>query len=160
MYTYDLNSGWVKRKVTGEDALSTAVPTPDQLSEMSEYAENLRLLPEEDGKHVVAFDVSPDFFSKYSEGLTDPSGILKDYLKDIEVSVTYCIDESTMYADNVEVDLSMKGIPLFGDISGFISIAFSEFDQPVDITLPAEAMNAPEKELLPGDIPSMPGLGL
>jgi len=159
LYTYDPNSGWVKRKITGEDDLSTAAPTPDQLAEMSRYAENLRLLPEEDGKYVVSFDVSPEFFNKYSEGLTDSSGLLKDLFKNIKISIIYRIDKSTMYADNVDVDVSVKGVPLFGDIIAFTSITFSEFDQPVTIVLPPEAQNAPEKELLPGDIPSIPGMG-
>lgn len=159
-YTYDSNSGWVKRKITGADGVSTPAPTPDQLSEMSRYAESLRLMPEEDGKYVVAFDVSPEFFDQYSEGLTESSGIMEDFLKDIKVSVIYKIDKSTMYADNVDVDISLEDTPLFGDITAYTSITFSEFNQPVTIVLPAEAQNAPEKELLPGDfdIP-IPGMG-
>ncbi|MBU4194657.1 MAG: hypothetical protein KKF66_06650, partial [Actinobacteria bacterium] len=75
-------------------------------------------------------------------------------------SVIYKIDKSTMYADNVDVDISLEGTPLFGDITASTSITFSEFNQPVTIVLPAEAQNAPEKELLPGDfdIP-IPGMG-
>ncbi len=159
VYTYDPNSGWVKRNITGEDNLSTAAPTPDQLAEMSREAENLRLLPEEDGKYVVAFDVSPEFVDQYSEGLTDSSGLLKDLFKDIKINIVYRIDKSTMYADNVDVEVSMKGVPLFGDITAFTSITFSEFDQPVTIVLPPEAQNAREEELLPGDLPSIPGMG-
>ena len=159
VYTYDPNSGWVKRKITGEDGLSTVAPTPDQLAEMSSYAENLRLLPEEDGRYVVAFDVSSEFFDQYSEGLTDSSGLLKDLFKDLKINIIYRIDKSTMYADNVDMEVSIKGVPLFGDITAFTSIAFSEFDQPVTIVLPPEAQNAPEEELLPGDLPSIPGMG-
>lgn len=159
MYTYDPNSGWVKRNITGEDDLSTAAPTPDQLAEMSRDAENLRLLPDEDGRYVVAFDVSPEFFDKYSEGLTDSSGILEDLFKDIKINIIYRIDKSTMYADNVDVQVSVKAVPLFGDITASTNITFSEFDQPVTIVLPPEAQNAPEEVLLPGDIPSIPGMG-
>lgn len=166
-YTYDPNTGWIKQKISGTEDAGTAVPTHDQIVEMGRYAENLRLLPEEGGSYVVAFDVSPKFYEQYTTGSTDGeaegdiSGMMADLLKGIEISIVYKINKETLYADAAIIDMSLNDMPMLGDVTASMDAAFSDYNKQVSIVLPPEAQNAKEEELLPGElnIPSVPGLG-
>lgn len=173
-YTNDPNRGWVKQQVdTLEDVSSSGVMTHEQLGQMSKYAENQRLLPDESGNYVVAFDVSEKFFDEYLSGFqevpegdapgqeeaSEVSGLLQDLLKDMKISIIMKIDRQTYLVDEAEISMVMKDIPLMGDVSADTGMLFTEYDQPVTIALPPEASGAKELQY-DGGLPNIPGLGL
>jgi hypothetical protein len=176
MYSYSPVAGWTKQKVENLEQLqSTGITSPSDLTELSKYAENLKKLPDEGNNYVISFNVGTKFFDEAlgaAEGATsseDATGsqevdemmqMVKEMVKGLKVKVVMKIDKKSFYTSEADIDASMKGVPIFGDISIAVDSAFSDYNAPVEIALPAEAQNAKEVTGgLPSGLPGLPGLG-
>lgn len=176
-YSNDPTTGWSKTKYQGSGGLSSGVITPGSISDMTKYAKQLKLGPEEAGKYVISFNIGSDFIdqlfdqamgqstapTEQDEATKQLVQTMKDMLKGIEMGMVYKIDKKTLLGDQVEVKMSMKSAPALGDVSVDMTANLYDYNVPVAITLPPEAQNAPEKQVGPGgipNIPSIPGLGM
>jgi hypothetical protein len=149
------------------------------LTELSKYATDMKLTTDSSGQYVVTFDVGPKFFEQVldeaagtseTEGSTPSSEdqqaaeqlaqTMKDMMAGIQMGVVYKINKSTMLADSSSLKMSMKDAPIVGDMSADMTMNFSNYNDPVTITLPAEAQNAREVQPGPSGIPSIPGMPL
>lgn len=161
-YAYDSDTGWEKYPVDRLDEVNQPF-THEDLLEMSEYAENLRMLPDEGGNYVIAFDVSPEFFDRYAggvsgeEGEDEVSGLLQDMLRSVKISAIYKVDKESMLATEALLEIELPSIPTMGEVDSVTEMVFSGYNEPVTIEVPPEAQAAPEKELK--DLPGLPGLG-
>jgi hypothetical protein len=166
----------VKQKVDSAQELGGGILTPGQITGLGKYAENLKELPEEGNNYVLSFDVGSEFFEKTLAGAEQPGSqpasedqqsaqdmvkLAREMLKGLEMSVVMKIDKSTYYPSETTIKMSLKEIPIIGDMSVDMKMAFSNYNEPVTVALPAEAQNAKEIQGgLPGGLPSIPGLGL
>lgn len=177
VYTYSASSGWEKQKIQSVKDLSAGMVTPGNLSALTKYAQNVKKLPDKGNNYVISFDVGSKFFENAlsevgQEASSAPSSaeqstakevgdLFKGVAAGIKMSVVMKVDKTSYYPTEVTVTASAKGIPVLGDVSLDSTVAFSDYNQPVTVTLPAEAASAKEKTTgLPSGIPSVPGLGL
>lgn len=173
-YQYDPNKGWSKSKVgSTSDLSSSGILTPSSIADLTKYAENMKLGPVKNGKYVLTFDIGAKFFDQVfkqaaqgAEGST-PTGTsaqsaqqlaeaMKELLSGLTMSMTYKIDKTSDLADSASIKVSLKGSAL-GDATADINLNFSDYNAPVTITVPPEALNAPEQQTT-GGIPSLPNL--
>jgi hypothetical protein len=176
LYSFDANKGWTKEKVNGASVQSNLL-TPSGVAGLAKYAENVKLSTGTPTQYVVTFDVGSKLFEQMlsqatsgtqstapaSQAEQQLANSMKDMLKGIKMGVVYKINKSTGLADSAAVSMSLKGTPVVGDISVDSAVTFTEYNVPVNITLPPEAQNAPEVQPNPSgipNIPSIPGLGL
>lgn len=175
-YSFDTTTGWVKQKVDSAQELGSGMLTPGQITGLGKYAENLKELPEEGDNYVLSFDVGSEFFEKTLTGAEQPGSepasedqqaaqdivkLAREMLKGLKMSVVMKIDKSTYYPSETTINMSLKDAPIIGDMSVDMKMAFSDYNKPVTVALPAEAQNAKEIQGgLPGGLPSIPGLGL
>lgn len=177
VYTYSASSGWEKQKIQSVKDLSVGMITPGNLTALTKYAQNVKKLPDEGNNYVISYDVGSKFFENalsevdqqassapssaeqsVAQGMGD---LFKSVAAGIKMSVVMKVDKTSYYPTEVTVTASAKGIPVLGDISLDSKVAFSDYNQPVTVTLPAEAASAKEKSGgLPSGIPSLPGFGL
>jgi Family of unknown function (DUF6612) len=177
VYTYSASSGWEKQKVQNVKDLGVGMITPGNLTALTKYAQNVKKLPDEGNNFVISFDVGSKFFENtlnavdqqassapssseqsMAQGLSD---LYKSVAAGIKMNVVMKVDKTTYLPSEVTVTASAKGIPVMGDISMESKVAFSDYNQPVTVTLPPEAASAKEKPPgLPSGVPSLPGLGL
>ncbi|HEY5530791.1 MAG TPA: DUF6612 family protein [Candidatus Anoxymicrobiaceae bacterium] len=174
MYSYSPAQGWEKQKVdSAQQVLGTSFVSPDQISEMSKYAQNLKKLPDEGNNYVLSFNVSSKFFEKALSTSTGSSSspsqskpdqstmeLIKGLLQSLSMKVKMNIDKTTYYPSSTNVTISIKGAPLVGDVSGAMDMAFTDYNTPVTITLPPEAQAAKEVAPSATGLPTIPGLGL
>jgi Family of unknown function (DUF6612) len=174
-YSYSPNSGWEKQKVQGVKDLTTGVIDPGNLATMIKYAENLKKLPDEGDNYVVSFDVGNKFYEEILKAVGEESSapttaeqstaqevsdLLKGVIGDVNVSMVMKINKTTSYPSEATVKATAKDIPMMGDVSLGSKMVFSDYNVPVTITVPPEALNAREVESgLPSGIPGLPGLG-
>jgi len=176
-YTNDPVKGWTKQKVTpGQFAQSGAI-TPESISSLTKYAENMKLAPDQNGMYVITFNVGPQFFEQAlnqassastgdasaDQAAQQLSQTLKDMLKGIQMTAVYKVNKSTMLADSANIKMFMKGAPVLGDVTVTMNMTFTDYNAPVTITLPPEAAGAQEVQPSPSgvpNLPSIPGLGL
>ncbi len=177
-YSYNPNKGWSKSKVSSAtDLQSSGIVTPGSISELTKFAENMKLGPVQNGKYVLKFDIGSKFFDEIfkraaqgSQSST-PTGTagqstqqlaqaMKELLSGLTMSMTYKIDKTSGLADSASIKVSLKGSAL-GDATADINLTFSDYNAPVTITLPPEAQNAPFQDNggIPS-LPSIPGLGI
>ena len=175
-YSYNPDTGWVKQKVDSSQQLTSGFMTPSQLTDLSKYAENLKKLPDEGNNFVISYDVSSKFFEKTLEGTATGSSapateeekaaqdmveLAKQMLAGLKMTVVMKIDKTTYYPSETKVTMTLKDAPLLGDMSVDMKIAFTDYNQPVTVSLPPEAQNAQEVPSgTAGGIPSIPGLGI
>ncbi len=167
-YSYSATTGWVKQKV--EDAQEFALMTPNQINELSKYAEDAKQLPDEGNNYVISFNVGSKFFEQTLEGAeksdsspADPQTLemAKALFKSLNMSMVMKIDKTTYYPSETTVKMSADSVPILGKTDVALKMLFTGYNQPVDVTLPPEAQAARE---LPagtsGGLPTIPGLGL
>jgi hypothetical protein len=180
IYTNDPTTGWTKQKAeSSSGSISSSMLSPTGVADLSKYAKDMKLEPEQGGKYVVAFDVGSKFFEDMLDQASTSTGTqsstpssedkkaaqelaqtMKDMLGGLQMNVVYKIDKSTMLADSTTVKMSMKGAPIVGDVTVDMTATFADYNAPVTITLPPEAQNAREVQPGPSGIPSIPGLPL
>ncbi|MBU1944622.1 MAG: hypothetical protein KKE36_13225 [Actinobacteria bacterium] len=169
VYTNDPATGWYKQKAD-EAGTSSTMMSPQDLEELSKYAENVTMTETGD-EYKLTFDVGSEYFEKamaaqYGDestqtipGSKELEEMMKSLIKGIEMSVTYTIDKSTMLARSADIKMTMKDAPMMGDVSIAMDLNFSDYGAPVEVALPAEAQSA--QEVTPGTaMPSIPGLGI
>jgi hypothetical protein len=179
VYTNDPNAGWTKQKVDASSGVSSSMLSPTGIADLSKYAQNMKLMPEQGGKYVVSFDVGSKFFedmlnqaaastgspsstpsSEDKKAAQELAQTMKDMMGGLQMGVVYKIDKNTMLADSTTIKMSMKGAPIVGDMTADMTATFADYNAPVTITLPPEAQNAKEVQPGPSGIPSIPGLPL
>jgi outer membrane murein-binding lipoprotein Lpp len=175
-YSYSPTTGWVKQKVDSAAELGGGMMTPGQLTNLSKYAENLEKLPDEGNNYVISFDVGSKFFEEALEGAdftssSSPSSeeeqnaqamveLAKQMLAGLKMNIVMKIDKTTYLPSETAVKMSLKDAPMLGDMTVDMTMNFSDYDQPVTVSLPPEAQNAQEMPSTAGGIPSIPGLGI
>jgi outer membrane lipoprotein-sorting protein len=174
MYSYSSAQGWEKQKVaSAQQVLGTSFVSPDQISKMSKYAQNLKKLPDEGNNYVLSFSVSSKFFenalststgssSSSSQSKPDQStmDLIKGLLQSLSMKIKTNIDKTTYYPSSTNVAVSIKDAPLIGNMSVAMDMTFSDYNAPVTITLPPEAQAAKEVAPSATGLPTIPGLGL
>lgn len=172
-YTYTPNKGWEQRPLSSAGGLSSGVITPNTISDLSKYAQKMKMTTDKSGAYVITFDIGSQFIdqllkqSAAAQGTqsSGPEGTaaqqlqqtMKELLSGLTMTMTYKVDKNTLLADSAVMKVSLKGSGL-GDISADINMAFAEYDVPVTITLPPEAKAAPQAPET--SFPNIPGLGL
>lgn len=169
VYTKDPASGWYKQKADEFGSMSSGMMTPKDLEELNKYAENITMT-ESGNEYKLSFDIGPEYFEKALGATTDQTTqtvpgskeieeMMKSLIKGIQMSLTYTIDKSTMLAGSAKLKVTMKDVPMMGDLSIAMDMTFSDYNAPVQVALPEEAKSA--KEIEPGTaMPSIPGLGI
>lgn len=176
LYNFDPAKGWVKQKVQA-GSTEAALFTPTGVSDLTKYAENLKLGTSSADEYVITFDIGSKLFEQmFDQAMgTTPSTApasqaeqqlmqsMKDMFKGLKMGVVYKVNKKTLLGDSASITMSMKGTPIIGDMSVDMAMTFKDYNAPVTITLPPEAQAAPEVQPNPSgipNIPSIPGLGL
>lgn len=171
-YSYSPTTGWVKQKVEdAQDFGAGALMTPNQISELSKYAEELKQLPDEGNNYVLSFKVGTRFFEQAFQGAEEAAGgsaptdqetleMAKALLKGLNMTMTMKIDKTTHFPSETRVSMSAETVPILGKMDVSLTMRFTDYNKPVDVTLPAEAQAARELPPGAGGLPSLPGLGL
>ncbi|MBN2169228.1 MAG: hypothetical protein JW738_08285 [Actinobacteria bacterium] len=156
--------GWVKTPMADMGEYSQM--TPEDISNMSKGAEDVKLVSEDGNSYEVSFTVGSKYFESAFEGdaLGDElgeelSGMFEDMIKNMSMSAVFKIDKKTMYTTEAKVKMDMKDVPMIGNMTADMVMKYSDYNKPVTIELPPEAAAAPEidpSEL--GTTPSLPGL--
>ncbi len=176
LYSFDQDAGWTKEKIQPGSEQASLL-TPAGVADLSRFANDVKLNTGSGGKYVLTFDVGTKLFEKLFEqaaggaestmpespATDELAQTMKDMLKGLEMGVVYKVDKKTMLADSATITMSMKGAPVIGDLSMDMKLTFFEYNVPVTITVPPDALNAPEVQ--PSDtgvpsIPSLPGFSL
>ena len=172
IYEYNSNSGWKRRKLDEAGGIGTAqFVNPSTIKRMTEFAESIRLMPDEGGNYVVAFDVGGKFFdnllAELKEQMPQSSGaessmmeLIESVLAGIDINMVLKVDKGTMLWTEASIKASMEGVGVLGDMSTDTNLRFSEYNQPVTVSVPPEALNAPEVQQNQFQLPSLPGLGI
>lgn len=170
-YSSSPETGWVKQKIDGAQELGTgALLTPNQVSEFSKYAENAKQLADEGGNFVISFDLGTSFFDQAFEaaGKSDGSApdqemleMAKALLETFSMKMVLKIDKKTYYPGEATMKIAADAVPMLGNADITLKMAFTGYNKPVEIVLPAEARAAVEMpEGTSGGLPGIPGLGL
>lgn len=147
IYTEVQGKGWVKSPTSSGDIPAS----PTQISELVKYAENIRLVSEEDPFYVVSFDLSDEYLTdqlkKESEAQqssgTDIAKQMEDVIKTTKISATYTISKDKMLLSKTNLKFVM------GDAITTVAVEFKNYNKPVKVNLPPQAMNAPVVEEIP-----------
>jgi len=159
--------GWVKAPVTDFSKSQTA--TPEQISEYTKWAKDMKVSSEDSKGWNIDFEIRPEFFQeqlKKALGTSVPTGessapsngyaqIIQELAKSTTMNMSLRILKNTFYLENARMLMSMKNVPQLGDMEMDISISLSDFNSPVTVTIPAEAQSA--KEVTPEEIPGLSG---
>lgn len=148
-YTEVEGQGWVKAPVGDSGSVSQA--SPAEIAKFADNAENLRIVSESGNKYVISFDISDEMIKEQMESEQDMSelskemqGIYEDMLKNMKMSAIFTIDKQTMYINKAIINMSVKDFPMVGDMTLDMTMKFKDFNEPVTVSLPAEAANAQE----------------
>lgn len=169
---------WVKQPIDeASSGIASATLTPDQISDMSKYAEDLEKGKDDGDDYVISYDIGSGFFSELLQAASD-SGITDSELLDeaagesgldpemmleaaeqllsgLNLEVTMRVNKDTYYVSGASVRIALAGNDLFGSMNGKMEIKIKNINKPVDIELPDEALDAIEID--PSDLDSIPG---
>jgi predicted nuclease of predicted toxin-antitoxin system len=162
--------GWVKTPA-GTTSEGMAQATPAEITQFANNAENLKIISEDADSYKLSFDIGKKYIQdqlKKEQGGTnlgpDVEKLMNQMINNMKMTAVFTINKATSYIENVDLVMSIKNMPAVGDMNLAMSMAFSDFNKPVAVALPAGAANAQEMSELPsgtnGGIPTIPGLGL
>lgn len=159
-YMYVAGKGWYKQPM-GQGGVSSQPPTPAEMAKFSEDAENLKFLSDSGTSYQVSFDIGSKYFEKsiaQSPEFKDPKvqKLMEGFTKSIKMSAVFKINKSTLYLEDVTLKMSTEDMPTVGKMSVDMSMAFSDYNVPVDVSLPPEARNAQEMPTSQGGAPGLP----
>ena len=164
-------TGWVKSPSGSSESMSGT--TPAEITKFANNAENLRIISQDAVSYKIGFTVSRKYMEqalKQQQGDTslgpDVEKLIQQTITGMKMSAIFTVNKRSLYTTAVALVVEMKNMPAqtsaaVGDIALNMTLGFSDFNQPVTITLPPEAANAtlmPESSTSTG-IPSLPGLG-
>lgn len=149
-YTNDPEKGWVKQPLSDLTDFSR-LASPADISELGDAAQNARILTEDSQYYNIAFDLNADYIKelmgmeKGTENLSsEEKKIAKEMLEGMQMSAVFKIEKSTMYVVGMAMSFNIPDMPAVGALKMEEKINISEFNTPVEITLPPEAQNAKE----------------
>lgn len=165
-YTY-MNipgQGWVKAAVT--DMSDYEQMTPTGVSNMTEGAENVKMVSETDDYYEISFDVGQKYLQSLfgDESLGDELGeefskMMEEMLKGLSISIVVKIDKKTSYITDAKMKMDFKDIPMVGDMSMDMNMEYDDFNGAFEVELPAEANDA--REVSPEELETLkPSTGL
>lgn len=150
-YTY-INipgQGWVKAATS--DMSDYEQMTPSGISDMSEGAENIKMVSENGDYHEISFDIGKKYLQDILGGQDldnqlgeEFSKMMEDMLKGLSMSMVVKIDKKTSYMTSAEIKMVFKDMPMVGDMSIVMDMDFSDFNGDIAVELPAEAQTARE----------------
>jgi len=165
MYVQVPDEGWVKTESGASDADGFSPPTPTRILEFSENARNLRMVSEDRDHYRIAFDVGEEFIEQQIRASFGTGGsvagseeILQEIIEKTEMTAVFRISKTTKYIENADFIMKIVSMPMVGDVSLSIKMEFSLFNEPVDISLPPEALDATEIKPTPKPPPTIPGI--
>lgn len=159
------DEGWVKTEAGASDADGFSPPTPTRILEFSENARNLRIVSEDRDHYRLAFDVGEEFIEQQIEASFGVGGsvagseeVLQEIIDNTEMTAVFRISKTTKYIENADFTMKISNMPMVGDVSLSIKMEFSRFNEPMDISLPPEALEATEIKPTPKPPPTIPGI--
>ncbi|MBU4193479.1 MAG: hypothetical protein KKE79_04580 [Actinobacteria bacterium] len=159
------DEGWVKTEAGASDADGFSPPTPTRILEFSENARNLRMISEDRDHYRLAFDVGEEFLEQQIKAGFGVGGsvagseeVLQEIIDKTEMTAVFRISKATRYIENADFTMKIGNMPMVGDVSLTIRMEFSRFNEPVNISLPPEALDATEIKPTPKPPPALPGI--
>lgn len=162
------DQGWVKSPVGDSGSMSQT--SPAEIAKFAEDAENLRIVSESGGSYKISFDIGQDMLKEQmgaqqntSELGPEVQKMIDEMIKNMKMTAVFTINKSTMYIEDARINMAVKNFPMVGDMTLDMAMKFSDFDQPVSVSLPPEAANATETAEIPSSttgVPGFPGFGL
>lgn len=160
--------GWVKSPVGDTGSMSET--SPAEIAKFAENAENLKIMSESGDSYKISFDIGQDMLKEQmgaqqntSELGPEVQKMIDDMIKNMKMTAVFTINKSTMYIVDARINMAVKNFPMVGDMTLDMAMKFSDFDQPVSVSLPPEAANATETAEIPSSttgVPGFPGFGL
>lgn len=156
IYTNSGSEGWVK--VRADKNISRTITfSPEELSNLSKSAKNLKMLTDSGNSYQIAFDIGKGYYDQELKQLNpDVAKILQGIL--CGVKAVFKISKSTFYLDGLTLKMDVKDFGAFGKVGFNMNFAFSDYNVPVTVSLPPEAKSAEEVPANPENIPGLPGL--
>lgn len=150
LYANVPDKGWMKSPADEVHGLMDVFQlSPSELNKLTDNAQGLKLRSETDKNYVISFKVGPEFFEEAvidRQAMKDIEPEVKYMIKEMSkrtiINAVFTIDKETMRVTEVDLGMDVKDIELVGDINMKIKAGFSKYDEPVEITLPPEAVNA------------------
>lgn len=167
VYTEVPEQGWVKAPAGDTDSMTQT--SPAEIAKFADNAENLKIVSETGNSYKISFDIGQEMLKEQMGAEQDTSELgpemqkmLDDMLKNMKMTAVFTINKKTMFIEEANINMALKDFPMVGDMTLDMSMAFSNFNEPVSVSLPAEAANAQEVAELPSSsgLPGFPGLGL
>jgi len=143
--------------------------SPAEIAKFAENAENLKVVSETGTSYKISFDIGQALLkeqmgSQQDMGELSPEmqKMLDDMLKNMKMSAVFTINKKTMFIEDANIKMTLTDFPMVGDMALDMTMAFSDFNEPVSVSLPPEAANAQEVAEIPSasGFPGFPGLGL
>lgn len=159
--------GWVKTPIAQSGGIEQA--SPAELAKFAKNAENMKVVSDSGSNYVIGFDISSKYLQdamKNSGASTQSLGsegqqLFDSIAKSMKMAAVFTIDKNTMYVGDAKITMAVKDAPMIGNMNLNMGMAFSNYNQPVTVALPAEAAGAKEVSASEaGSIPGLPGLGL
>lgn len=166
-YTYSQvpEQGWIKTRVETSDEDTFSPVTPTDIVEFSENARNLRMVSEEHTHYLLAFDVGREFIEQQVKASLGQGGtvsgseeILGELIENTEMSAVFRISRADKYIESAEFKMKMVNVPMVGEVNLDMKMEFSDFNEPVETSLPPEALDATEVVPAPKPPPTIPGV--
>jgi len=159
--------GWMKAPAGDTDSMTQT--SPAEIAKFAENAENLKVVSETGTSYKISFDIGQALLkeqmgSQQDMGELSPEmqKMLDDMLKNMKMSAVFTINKKTMFIEDANIKMTLTDFPMVGDMALDMTMAFSDFNEPVSVSLPPEAANAQEVAEIPSasGFPGFPGLGL
>lgn len=146
------DKGWMKSPAAEVHGMMDIFQlSPAELNKLTDNARELKMRSETDNDYVISFKVGPEFFEKaileqqVIENLEpETKYMIKEMSKHTNIRAVFTIDKETMRVTKVGLVMDVKDLELVGDINMKINAEFLKYDEPVEIVLPPEAVNARE----------------
>jgi hypothetical protein len=149
-YTKDPTQGWIKQPLGDASGFSN-LGSPADISKLGNAAQNTRILQEDSQSYKIGFDLNANYIrelmglQKSTAGLSAEEKKIADAMvKGMQMGALFKIEKSTKYVLSMVMNFNIPNMPTVGAVSMEEKIDLSEFNKPVEVNLPAEAINAPE----------------
>lgn len=165
-YAEVAGSGWVK---TPLETGSLSQPTPTEITQFAENAKDLKITSEDSNSYTLDFEIDRAYIEEQmaaSEGFTvegseEYGEMIEAIVNSMTMNATFKVAKDTKYIEDATIKMEISDMPMAGNMAVNMKMSFSDYNQPVDVVLPAAAASAREVESLPssaGGIPGFPGM--
>jgi len=149
-YTNEPGKGWVKQPLSSVTDFSK-LASPSDISKLGDAAQNARLLAEDGQYYQVAFGLNSDYLKglmgiqKSTQNLSSEEKKIADaMIQGMKMDGIFKLEKSTMYVVGMVMNFNIPNVASTGAVKMEEKIDLSEFNKPVEVNLPADAVNAPE----------------